>query len=197
MLSLQNTTQQPALQSLEQSRPARKAVSWHSWTRTEKGDANDTRDTIATMAQLRAQKAAAARLSELTPPTSSTIRWLRRRRRCSNSLHRLIPRHRRQSRGRGQGRSRRMIDKSGEHFALQPVGLESLCRAGAQSQVRPRREPKCSRISSSITSLTNGLFYAANQLYGITLQRAARHSGLSSRRARLRRLRQGRLTPRH
>jgi peptidyl-dipeptidase Dcp len=55
VLPLQNTTQQPVLSSLS-VRATRKAVFENSWTRTERGDANDTRSTIARLAQLRAEK---------------------------------------------------------------------------------------------------------------------------------------------
>jgi peptidyl-dipeptidase Dcp len=56
VLSLQNTTQQPALASLT-DRTTRAALFDNSWTRSEKGDANDTRALIQKIAQLRAQKA--------------------------------------------------------------------------------------------------------------------------------------------
>ena len=56
VLPLQNTTQQPVLQSLT-DRATRQALFENSWNRAERGDANDTRATIARLAQLRAQKA--------------------------------------------------------------------------------------------------------------------------------------------
>jgi peptidyl-dipeptidase Dcp len=56
VIPLQNTTQQPALTQL--SSPAtRREIFMHSWERAEHGDANDTRDTSARLAQLRARKA--------------------------------------------------------------------------------------------------------------------------------------------
>jgi peptidyl-dipeptidase Dcp len=56
LIPLQNTTQQPALQSLG-DRATREELFNASWTRAEKGDSNDTRATIQKLAQLRAQKA--------------------------------------------------------------------------------------------------------------------------------------------
>ncbi|WP_312979390.1 peptidyl-dipeptidase Dcp [Atlantibacter sp.] len=56
-LALLNTTQQPALQSLE-DRATREALFNAAWHRTEKGDANDTRDIVTNLATLRAEKAA-------------------------------------------------------------------------------------------------------------------------------------------
>ncbi|GAB3019968.1 peptidyl-dipeptidase Dcp [Niabella terrae] len=51
-----NTTQQPALQSL-QNRQTRETLFEHAWTRAEKSDSNDTRAGIARLAQIRARKA--------------------------------------------------------------------------------------------------------------------------------------------
>lgn len=55
-LSLQNTTQQPALQSLKK-RETRKELFDRSWNRAEKGDKNDTRSALARIAEIRAEKA--------------------------------------------------------------------------------------------------------------------------------------------
>ena len=54
VIPLQNTTQQPALASME-NRAARQALFHNSWTRAERGDGNDTRATIARLAQVRAE----------------------------------------------------------------------------------------------------------------------------------------------
>ncbi len=56
VIPLQNTTQQPLLASMT-DRDTREKLFNNSWTRTEKGDANDTRDTISQIALLRAEKA--------------------------------------------------------------------------------------------------------------------------------------------
>ena len=55
-ISLQNTTQQPTSQSLS-DRNTRKALFEASWNRAEQGDSNDTRATIARLAQIRVEKA--------------------------------------------------------------------------------------------------------------------------------------------
>ena len=55
-VSLQNTTQQPALASLT-NRETRKALWQASLTRAEQGNDHDTREMIARLAQLRAQRA--------------------------------------------------------------------------------------------------------------------------------------------
>jgi peptidyl-dipeptidase Dcp len=56
MISLQNTTQQPVSISLS-NRDTRQALFEASWNRAEKNDSNDTRATILRLAQIRIQKA--------------------------------------------------------------------------------------------------------------------------------------------
>ncbi|MGK3141346.1 peptidyl-dipeptidase Dcp [Pantoea sp. C2G6] len=56
LLVLQNTTQQPALQSLS-DRATREALFQASITRSEKGDENDTRELVLRLAQVRAEQA--------------------------------------------------------------------------------------------------------------------------------------------
>ncbi len=56
VILLQNTTQQPVLQMLN-DRDTRKAIFENSWNRTERGGDTDTRDTIAQIAKLRAERA--------------------------------------------------------------------------------------------------------------------------------------------
>ncbi|HCP25110.1 peptidyl-dipeptidase Dcp [Pantoea ananatis] len=56
LLVLQNTTQQPALQSL-QDRPTRQALFHAAMTRSEKNDDNDTRALVLRLAQVRAEQA--------------------------------------------------------------------------------------------------------------------------------------------
>jgi len=56
LISLKNTTQQPALPSLD-NRETREKLFNASWSRAERGDSTDTRATIIRIAQIRAQKA--------------------------------------------------------------------------------------------------------------------------------------------
>jgi peptidyl-dipeptidase Dcp len=56
VLTLQNTTQQPYLASLK-DRATRQDVFEHSWNRAECGGANDTRATVTRLVELRAEKA--------------------------------------------------------------------------------------------------------------------------------------------
>ena len=77
VLPLQNTTQQPQLQSLS-DRATRQALFTASWTRAEHGDANDTRKTIARIAEIRAEQAKLL-ASRITRRGSWKTRWRRRR----------------------------------------------------------------------------------------------------------------------
>ncbi|WP_265670790.1 peptidyl-dipeptidase Dcp [Klebsiella grimontii] len=56
LLPLLNTTQQPALLSL-QDRQTRENLFAAGWTRNQKGDANDTRELVLRLAEIRARKA--------------------------------------------------------------------------------------------------------------------------------------------
>jgi peptidyl-dipeptidase Dcp len=166
LIPLQNTTQQPALSSLS-DRDTREKLFNASWTRTEKGDANDTRATIAEIAQLRAQKAkllgyksyadyvlfdqmaktpeaVEAFIGQLTPATAA---------KAADEAKQI----------------QAMIDKSGKHFDLKPWDWErysDMVRKAQydldDSELKPYFE--LDRV------LKDGVFYAANQLYGITFK---------------------------
>jgi peptidyl-dipeptidase Dcp len=166
LIQLQNTTQQPMLQSLD-DRTTRQQLFVASWTRTEKGDANDTRDTIATIAKLRAEEArllgyqnyASYALADEMAQTPAAVQGF---------LSGLIPPAGAKAKAEADD-IQAMIDKGGSHFQLQPwdwnhyadqvrkvkFGLD-------ENQIRPYFELN--------NVLHNGLFYAANQLYGITLK---------------------------
>jgi peptidyl-dipeptidase Dcp len=56
LIPLQNTTRQPVLAALS-VRATREKIFGNSWDRAERGDENDTRGTLARLAQIRAQRA--------------------------------------------------------------------------------------------------------------------------------------------
>jgi peptidyl-dipeptidase Dcp len=170
VLPLQNTTQQPALVSLS-NRATRAALFANSWTRAEKGDANDTRDTIATLAQLRAQKAqllgypnyAAYVLEDQMANTPDKV---------ENFMAQLGPATRAEATIEAKD-IQAVIDKSGqktgEHFELKPWDWEFY-----SEQVRKAKydldENEVKPYFEVNNVLQNGVFYAANQLYGITFK---------------------------
>ena len=166
MISLQNTTQQPALQSLD-DRSIREQLFNASWTRTEKGGPNDTRDTIATIAKLRAEKAqllgfpnyASYALTDEMAGSPAVVQQF---------LHGLIPAARAKARSEADT-IQATIDKDGRHFQLQPWDWNYYAQQVSkekydfdESEVRPYFELN--------NVLHNGLFYAANKLYGITFK---------------------------
>jgi len=166
VIPLQNTTQQPVLQSL-QDRSVRERLFHNSWTRTEKGDANDTRDTIATLAQLRAQKAqllgypnyAAYVLEDQMAKTPDAVETFMRQ---------LVPATTAKARAEAAD-IQAMIDKDGQKFALKPWDWELYAE-----QVRKAKydlnEDEIKPYFELDNVLKNGVFYAANQLYGVTFK---------------------------
>ncbi|MGA9944314.1 MAG: M3 family metallopeptidase [Candidatus Cybelea sp.] len=164
LISLQNTTQQPGL-TLLQDRTTRKQLFENSWTRTEKNDDDDTRSTIAQMAKLRAEKAqvlgypdfAAYQLTQEMAQTPAAVQAF---------LQGLIGPTRAKA-AQEAAEIQAQIDASGQHFQLQPYDwnyyAEQVRKAKYNvddDEIRPYFELN--------DVLQNGLFYAANQLYGIT-----------------------------
>ena len=166
VLPLQNTTQQPALESLS-DRATRQKLFELSWTRAERGDANDTRATLAEIAELRAQKAALlgypdwasyvlADQMAKTPQTAEAF------------MAKLIPPTAAQER-REAAEIDRVIKAGGEGFTVQPWDWERYAERVRkarfdldQNEVKPYFELN--------TVLEKGVFYAANQLYGVTFK---------------------------
>ena len=166
LIPLQNTTQQPALQMLN-DRSVRRQLFENSWTRTSKSDANDTRDTIATIAKLRAEKAqllgysnyAAYVLEDQMAKTPQAVQQF---------MAQLIePTN---AAAESEAKSlQQMVDKDGQHFDLAPYDWQLYAEQLRKSkynldenEVRPYFELN--------NVLKNGLFYAANQLYGLTFK---------------------------
>jgi peptidyl-dipeptidase Dcp len=166
LIPLQNTTQQPGL-TLLQNRATREQLFENSWTRTEKNDDNDTRSTIAQMAKLRAQKAqllgypnfAAYQLTQEMAQTPAAVRAF---------LQGLIGPTRVKA-AQEAAAIQAQVDGDGQHFQSQPYDwnyyAEQVRKAKYNvddNEIRPYFELD--------NVLQNGLFYAANQLYGITFK---------------------------
>ncbi|HUA80630.1 MAG TPA: peptidyl-dipeptidase Dcp [Dyella sp.] len=171
VLTLQNTTQQPLLQDLT-DRDTRKALFEASWTRTEKGDANDTRDIVARLAQLRAQEAkllgfpnyASWVLQDQMAKTPETV---------MSFMDKLAPAA--VARAKLEAADiQKQIDKDQTAlkqptFKLEPWDWEHYAEEVRKakydlddSQIKPYFELD--------NVLQNGVFYAANQLYGLTFK---------------------------
>jgi peptidyl-dipeptidase Dcp len=166
VLAMQNTTQQPSLVGLSE-RATRQAVFEASWTRAERGDANDTRATIARLARLRAEKAkllgfdnyAAWKLQDQMAKTPEN---------ALKFMDGLVP----AATGKAAGEAKDIqdvIDTQKGGFKVQPWDwnfyAEQVRKAKYdldEAQVRPYFELN--------NVLQNGVFYAANQLYGLTFK---------------------------
>jgi peptidyl-dipeptidase Dcp len=166
VLPLQNTTQQPDLVSLS-NRTTRQALFENSWNRAEKGDANDTRDTIARIAQLRAQKGkllgfqnfAAWKIEDQMAKTPEA---------ALKFMNALVPAATARAASEAQD-IQNLIDQQSGGFKLQPWDWDFYAE-----QVRKAKydldEEQVKPYFELDNVLQNGVFYAANQLYGITFK---------------------------
>jgi peptidyl-dipeptidase Dcp len=166
VIPLQNTTQQPLLSQLS-DRATRKALFEASWNRAEHGDANDTRKTIERLAQLRAEQAkllgfpnyAAWKLQNQMAKTPAT---------AIAFMHKLGPAA--VARAESEAKDiQAMIDKSGGDFQLQPWDWEYYAEK-VRKQKYDLDEDQIKPYFELNDVLQNGVFYAANQLYGLTFK---------------------------
>ncbi len=166
VLPLQNTTQQPLLASLE-NRDTRRALFERSWTRSERGDANDTRPVILEMAQLRAQKAALLGFADYASFTLSD-QMARTPQAALAFMQQLVPALADEQR-REAGEINAMIRKTGGAFTVEPWDWQFYAEKVRKAKydlddgaVKPYFE--IHRV------LEDGVFFAANQLYGLTFK---------------------------
>ncbi len=167
LLPLQNTTQQPALQSLD-NRDTRHGLFEASWNRAEKGDKNDTRATIIRLAEIRAEKAsllgfpnfAAWNLQDQMAKTPEAVQ---------SFLRKLVPPAVAKAR-KEAGNLQEVINKGKGGFQLEPWDWNYYAE-----EVRKTRydldENQVKPYFELYNVLENGVFYAANQLYGLTFKR--------------------------
>jgi len=166
LIPLQNTTQQPDLAYLA-DRATRQAIFENSWNRAEKGDANDTRATIARLAQLRAEKAALLGFPNYAA-WNLTDQMAKTPEAAKHFLDALVP----ASTARAAGEAKdiqALIDAQHGGFAVEPWDWEFYSEQVRkakydldQSEIKPYFELN--------NVLENGVFYAANQLYGLTFK---------------------------
>jgi peptidyl-dipeptidase Dcp len=164
VIPLQNTTQQPDLVLLR-DRATRQAIFERSWNRTEQGNANDTRDTVARLAQLRAQKAkllgyssfAAWKLEDQMAKTPEA---------ALKFMDAIVPAATAKA-AREAKDNQAVIDTQKGGFQLEPWDWNFYAE-----QVRKARydldDAQVKPYFELDNVLQNGVFYAANQLYGIT-----------------------------
>ena len=171
VLTLQNTTQQPELRDLT-DRATRQALFEASWNRAERGDANDTRKTIERLAQLRAQQAhllgfpdyAAWKLENQMAKTPQAVMAF---------LGKLAPAA--VARGRREAADiQTRIDRDQASHQQPAFQLEPWDWNFYAEQVRKAKydldESQLKPYFELDNVLRNGVFYAANQLYGLTFK---------------------------
>ncbi|MGY4386388.1 peptidyl-dipeptidase Dcp [Pedobacter sp. UYP24] len=166
LLPLQNTTTQPALQSLS-DRSTRKQLFDASWNRTEKSDANDTRKIIVEIARIRAQKAklmgfrdyATWKLQDQMAKTPEAVETF---------FAKLVPSATAKAREEAAD-IQTVIDREKGGFKVEAYDWDYYAEKVRkekydldESQVKPYFELN--------NVLENGVFYAATQLYGITFK---------------------------
>ena len=166
LISLQNTTQQPVLQSLS-NRELREKIFAASWNRAEHNDSNDTRRTILRIAVIRAQKAklmgyasyAAWKLQDQMAKTPDAV---------DQFLAKLVPAVTAKAKSEAAD-IQAVIDQQNGGFVLQPWDWEYYAE-----QVRKAKynlsEAEVKPFFELNKVLQDGVFYAANQLYGITFK---------------------------
>lgn len=166
LIPLQNTTQQPDL-TLLTNRNTRNELFMNSWNRCEKGDTNDTRSTIEQLAKIRAEKArllgypnySAWVLQDQMAKTPVTV---------ENFLNQLIPSATAKAKEEASD-IQALINKQHGGFQLEPWDWNFYAE-----QIRKEKydldenEIKPYFVLDSV--LKNGVFYAANQLYGLTFK---------------------------
>ncbi len=166
LLPLQNTTQQPAQASLK-NRALRQQLFEASTLRAERGDSNDTRQIVLRLAQLRPDRArllgyptyAAYGLEEQMARTPENALKL---------MNQLVPPAVAKAREEAAA-MQRLVDRQGGGFRLQPWDWQFYAEqvraaqyALDEEQIKPYFE--LDRV------LQDGVFYAANRLYGLTFR---------------------------
>lgn len=166
LIPLQNTTQQPALQSLS-NRSTRQKLFEASWNRTEKNDSNDTRNTVAQIAKIHAEKAkligfpnyATWKLQDQMAKTPAAV---------DEFFAKLVSAATAKAKAEAAD-IQALIDKQNGGFKLEPWDWNYYAE-----QVRKEKyDLDVNEIKPYFelnNVLENGVFYATNQLYGLTFK---------------------------
>jgi peptidyl-dipeptidase Dcp len=166
VLPLRNTTQQPAQAELR-NRAVRQRLFEASTLRTARGDTNDTRGTIRRMAALRAEKAKLLGYPNWAAYALET-QGAKNPENAIKLLTDLAPAATARARSE-MADMQKLIDSQGGGFKLQPWDW--------QYYAEQVRKAKYNLDESQITPyfelnnvLQNGVFFAANRLYGLTFK---------------------------
>ncbi|HEX3944378.1 MAG TPA: M3 family metallopeptidase [Rhizomicrobium sp.] len=166
VIPLQNTTQQPLLVSLK-NRAIREKLFNNSWTRAEKSDANDTRDIILKLAKERAEKA-----KLLGYPSYAAYVLYDQMAKTPEAVQKFIGALTGPTGAKAMDEGKQIqeaINKDGQHFELKPWDWEMYSEKVRkakydldQNELKPYFE--LNKV------LKDGVFYAANKLYGVTFK---------------------------
>ncbi len=166
LVALQNTTQQPAQVSL-QDRGVRERLFKASTERAEHGDANDTRAIIQRLAVLRADRAKLLGYADFASYTLAD-QMAKTPANAIKLMTDMVPTATAKAKGEA-AKMQALIDKNKGGFKLAPWDwqfyAEQVRKAEYdldESQIKPYFE--IDRV------LNDGVFYAANQLYGLTFK---------------------------
>ena len=166
VVPLQNTTQQPSLASLT-NRDTRQTLFNAGWTRAEKGDANDTRNLIREIANLRAKKAALFGYSNWADYTLYD-QMAKNRATAIGFLDRLAPAVSAKQHIEAAD-IQKLVDAKGGGFKAGPADWDFYAE-----QIRKQRyaidSDQLKQYFEFNKVLEDGVFYAANQLYGLTFK---------------------------
>jgi peptidyl-dipeptidase Dcp len=166
LLSLQNTTQQPALASLA-DRSVRERLFRASVDRASQGNANDTRALVLRLSQLRAEKARLFGYKDFASYTLST-QMAKTPEAAEQLMTSLVPAATAKARAEA-AKMQALIDAQKGGFKLAAWDwqyyAEQVRKAEFdldEAQIKPYLE--LDRV------MKDGVFYAANQLYGLTFK---------------------------
>jgi peptidyl-dipeptidase Dcp len=165
VLSLQNTTQQPAQASLAE-RAVRERLFLASTGRTERGDANDTRAIVVRLAALRAEKAALLGHATWAAYALRT-QMAEAPEKALDLLARMVPAALAKARGEAARMQAAADAAAGSHVELRPwdwqYWAEEVRKADYaldDAEIKPYFE--IDRV------MRDGTFFAARELYGLT-----------------------------
>ena len=166
LIPIQNTTQQPLLQDLT-DRATREKLYDASWNRAELGDKNDTRATILRIAEIRAEKAklmgypdfAAWKLQDQMAKTPQAV---------DKMLAGLVPGAMAKAKAEAAA-IQALIDQQKGGFQLQPWDWNFYAEQ-LRKQQYDIDDSEVRQYFELNKVLKDGVFYAANQLYGLTFK---------------------------
>ena len=166
LLALQNTTQQPLLQSLK-NRATREKLFKASWYRAEKGDKDDTRNILERLAKIRMEKAHLM-------GKKSFAEWKLQDQMAKNPENALnllarLAKPAVETAKRESDEIQALIDKQKGGFTVEPWDWNFYAEQVRkekydldENQIKPYFEVR--------TVLEKGVFYAAEKFYGITFK---------------------------